>query len=130
MFCLDTNVVIRSINKRTPDTARRLDEELRLGPRLMIPAVVLFELRYGAAKSDHAAQTLEKLAFFFPARFELLPFDEDDAEAAGFIRAGLERAGTPIGNYDILIAAQARRRAAAPPCWSPPTGASLNGRRG
>ncbi len=31
---------------------------------------------------------------------------------AGNIRAELEKAGTPIGHYDYLIAAQARRRAA------------------
>jgi tRNA(fMet)-specific endonuclease VapC len=31
---------------------------------------------------------------------------------AGDIRADLEKAGTPIGHYDILIAAQARRHGA------------------
>jgi predicted nucleic acid-binding protein len=31
---------------------------------------------------------------------------------AGNIRGALERAGTPIGPYDVLIAAQARRRGA------------------
>jgi PIN domain len=38
--------------------------------------------------------------------------DSEDAEEAGDIRAALERAGTPIGPHDILIAAQARRRSA------------------
>ena len=42
----------------------------------------------------------------------LLPFEPEDAEEAGDIRAVLESAGTPIGPYDILIAAQARRRGA------------------
>jgi tRNA(fMet)-specific endonuclease VapC len=42
----------------------------------------------------------------------LWPFEPDDAVVAGDIRAELERAGTPIGPYDILIAAQARRRGA------------------
>jgi tRNA(fMet)-specific endonuclease VapC len=32
---------------------------------------------------------------------------------AGDIRAELEKMGTPIGHYDYLIAAQARRRGAA-----------------
>ena len=36
----------------------------------------------------------------------------DDAREAGDIRAALERTGTPIGPYDVLIAAQARRRGA------------------
>ena len=38
-----------------------------------------------------------------------MPFEPEDAEEAGDIRAALERAGTPIGPYDVLIAAQARR---------------------
>ncbi|WP_164163056.1 PIN domain-containing protein, partial [Stenotrophomonas maltophilia] len=36
----------------------------------------------------------------------------NDAAHAGDIRATLEAAGTPIGAYDCLIAAQARRRGA------------------
>jgi tRNA(fMet)-specific endonuclease VapC len=44
---------------------------------------------------------------------DVLPFETDDAMHAGEIRAELERAGTPIGHYDYLIAAQARRHGAA-----------------
>jgi len=40
------------------------------------------------------------------------PLAPEDAEELGDIRAALERAGTPIGPDDILIAAQARRRSA------------------
>jgi len=36
--------------------------------------------------------------------------DAEDAREAGNIRAALFKLGTPIGPYDILIAAQARRR--------------------
>jgi tRNA(fMet)-specific endonuclease VapC len=36
-------------------------------------------------------------------------FEEEDAVIAGDLRAELERAGTPIGPYDLLIAAQALR---------------------
>ncbi len=38
-----------------------------------------------------------------------LPFDDEDARVAGAIRAELERAGKPIGAYDLLIAGQALR---------------------
>ena len=44
---------------------------------------------------------------------DVLPFEAEDAAHAGDIRAELEKAGTPIGHYDYLIAAQARRRGAA-----------------
>ena len=39
-------------------------------------------------------------------------FDCEDAREAGEIRAVLEASGQPIGPYDTLIAAQARRRRA------------------
>ncbi len=42
----------------------------------------------------------------------ILSFGPEDAEQAGDIRATLDRTGTPIGSYDVLIAAQARRRGA------------------
>jgi tRNA(fMet)-specific endonuclease VapC len=38
------------------------------------------------------------------------PFEPEDAEEAGDTGAALQRAGTPIGPYDVLVAAQARRR--------------------
>jgi tRNA(fMet)-specific endonuclease VapC len=40
----------------------------------------------------------------------LLDFDDEDARTAGQLRATLEKAGTPIGAYDLLIAGQALRR--------------------
>lgn len=52
------------------------------------------------------------LRAFIGDRMEVLRFDEEDAAEAGEIRVLLERAGEPIGPYDILIAAQARRRGA------------------
>ena len=43
----------------------------------------------------------------------MLPFDDEDAAHAGEIRVTLEAKGTPIGPFDYLIAAQARRRGIA-----------------
>ena len=43
---------------------------------------------------------------------EVSAFDEEDAKTAGELRATLEGAGTPIGPYDLLIAAQALRTGA------------------
>jgi tRNA(fMet)-specific endonuclease VapC len=43
---------------------------------------------------------------------EWTPFDEEDAQEAGTVRAELEIAGKPIGAYDVLIAGHARRRGA------------------
>jgi tRNA(fMet)-specific endonuclease VapC len=51
-------------------------------------------------------------ATFLSAPIAFLPFDAEDAAEAGDIRAALSKAGTPIGPYDLLVAAQARRRGA------------------
>ena len=53
--------------------------------------------------------TRHKLAMFL-SPFTILPFNCDDAVAAGKIRGYLEQHGTPIGPYDIQIAAQGLNR--------------------
>jgi len=73
-----------------------------------VSAVVAFELWYGAAKSARRQANRQRLETFFAGPLELVPFDED-ARAAGEVRAALESAGTPIGAYDLLIAGQALR---------------------
>ena len=75
-------------------------------------AIALFELRYGHVRSDRRAEAERLLAEFLAPGIVVLPFDADDATHAGDIRAHLESKGTPIGPYDYLIAAQARRRGA------------------
>ena len=112
MFCLDTNIVISVMNWRPTHIRARLDAELVSGVTIGIPAIVLFEMRYGAAKSDRRARSEAGLAAFLSQAVTLWPFESEDALHAGNICAELEKAGTPIGHYDYLIAAQARRRGA------------------
>ena len=109
MMCLDTIVLIGCLSGRPPALAERLEREL-LTDDFALPTIVLFELRYGIAKSARPHDDAERLATFLELPIAILPFEPDDAEEAGDIRATLERAGTPIGPYDTLIAAQARRR--------------------
>jgi tRNA(fMet)-specific endonuclease VapC len=112
MFCLDTNIVIFGLNGRNAAVAQRLDRELAAGTELLVPAIVLFELRVGIAKSDRRAASRVLLDNFLAAGFLHPAFDSEDAREAADIRAYLEQKGTPIGPYDTLIAAQARRRGA------------------
>ena len=110
MLALDTNIVIGAINLRPPHIRARLDAELGAGIEIGIPAIVLFEMRYGAAKSDRRARSEAGLDALLSLAVTLWPFEAEDAAHAGDIRAHLESKGTPIGHYDYLIAAQARRR--------------------
>jgi tRNA(fMet)-specific endonuclease VapC len=112
MICLDTNIAIYVINRRVPAVRLRLAEQLRLGTEIGFPVIALFELRYGHARSDRQTESDRLLAEFLAPGIAVLPFEAEDAAHAGDIRACLERRGTPIGHYDYLIAAQARRRGA------------------
>jgi tRNA(fMet)-specific endonuclease VapC len=113
MFCLDTNIVIDIIGDRSTAIRARLREEVVRRSRILVPAIVLFELRFGIAKSARRKRNEQALEEYLAGRIECPAFDDADAAEAAEIRAFLERNGTPIGPYDILIAAQARRRGAA-----------------
>jgi tRNA(fMet)-specific endonuclease VapC len=113
MICLDTNIVIAIVNGRSSSLRHRLGEQMRGGTTVALPVVALFEMRYGFAKSVRREQNERLLERFLGLGIDILPFETEDAAHAGDIRAQLESAGTPIGHYDYLIAAQARRRDAA-----------------
>jgi tRNA(fMet)-specific endonuclease VapC len=112
MICLDTNIVISIVNGRDPSFRHRLGEQIRNGLTVALPVIALFEMRYGFAKSNQGERNEQLLARFLGLGIEVLTFETEDAVHAGDIRAQLELAGTPIGHYDYLIAAQARRREA------------------
>jgi tRNA(fMet)-specific endonuclease VapC len=112
MICLDTNAVIAVLNDRGSPVRKRIDAAIGRGHTLALSAIVLFELQYGAAKSTRPERNARRIADFLAGPIEVLPFESEDAEEAGDIRAALQRAGIPIGPYDVLIAAQARRHGA------------------
>jgi len=97
--------------KGSPASVRlHLDAALRSGETIFIPSVALFKLCYGAAKSSQPQANQKAVEMFLEGSIALLPFERGDAEAAGKIRAELEKAGTPIGEFDLLIAGQAVAR--------------------
>jgi tRNA(fMet)-specific endonuclease VapC len=112
MICLDTNAVIGAINVRVGGCRARIEASLAEGVTVGLPVIALYELWYGIKKSARPRENDAALQEFLTLNIALWDFDTDDAREAGDIRAALARAGTPIGPYDILIAAQARRRGA------------------
>jgi tRNA(fMet)-specific endonuclease VapC len=105
MYLLDSNACIRILKGTSP----ALSERLRFVPRAQIrfSSVVKAELYYGARKSGRIADNLRVLERFFDT-IATFPFDDRCAEEYGLLRTELERAGTPIGANDLLIAATAR----------------------
>jgi tRNA(fMet)-specific endonuclease VapC len=105
---LDTNACIAVINNK-PQARTRLRQVHRRREIAFVSTISLFELWFGIGKSRRAAENTQQLDAFL-SLVQPLAFDEDDARAAGELRLALARAGTPIGSYDLLIAAQGLRR--------------------
>ena len=103
MYALDTNSVSYVLKGR----GRVAERMLALPPRdVGIPSVVLFELEYGASRSEAPRGLRDRLGVLLGS-LRVLPFGEAEARAAARIRLGLEKAGKPIGSMDLLIAATA-----------------------
>lgn len=111
MICLDTNVLIGVLNGRPHVLKARFDAAAMAGT-LFLSVICLFELEFGIAKSSQPAKSAERLLALLQTPLVVLPFEQEDSREAAAIRASLARAGTPIGPYDLLIAAQALRRGA------------------
>jgi tRNA(fMet)-specific endonuclease VapC len=109
-YCLDTNACIDIINGRSVPVRARLQEVMSEGSVVCVSSVVLHELWYGVAKSAQPESNTARMHAFLAGPFEILPWDDADARAAGEVRALLEKEGQMIGAYDALIAAQAIRR--------------------
>ena len=102
-YLLDTNACIQLL-KANQDSAiaKRLVKHTPAEIRLCAP--VKSELFYGAYKSFKQRANLERLRLFY-RQFQSLPFNDEAAKVCGQIRAALAAKGTPIGPYDLQIAA-------------------------
>ena len=110
MIHLDTNVALALLNDRQPLVRQRFDAARAAGTPMALSMIVYHELMYGAAASERRNANEDKIALFISGGgLSLMPFAAGDAAEAADIRAHLKRAATPIGPYDVLIAAQARR---------------------
>jgi tRNA(fMet)-specific endonuclease VapC len=102
-FLLDTDTCIYAL-KQNPAVLKKLLAQSR--EAIAISVITEAELRTGAAKSTSGVKTL-RLVENFLRPLGVLEFTSNDAAAYAQVRAKLERAGTPIGPLDTLIAAQA-----------------------
>ena len=102
IYLLDTNTCINYINRRSMSVYRRI---MSFSPDdIGICDVVKFELYFGAYNSARVEENLETLRKFF-GDFVSLPFDGQTAAICGRLRSQLKAVGTPIGSYDLQIAA-------------------------
>jgi tRNA(fMet)-specific endonuclease VapC len=109
-FLLDTNAVVALLRNKPATVRDRFRAAQASGDYLAVPSVVRYVLWYGVQKSSHVTENTERLRIFLSGDLDFLPFDDEDAQSAGRVRADLESRGTPIGPYDLLIAGQALQR--------------------
>lgn len=104
MFLLDTNICIYIINQKPRQV---VDKIKSFKPhQIKLSSISMGELEYGVSKSAQRAKNRQALIYFSSA-FEIVNFDDNDAEVFGLIRADLENRGWVVGPYDMQIAAQA-----------------------
>lgn len=103
-YLLDTNIFIYLCKGTYPVIA---DHIRSFGPGdIVISSITLAELEFGIAKSAKPEKNRKHFQeFLLP--FEILPFDGGAAVEYGTVRHHLEKAGSPIGPLDTLIAAHA-----------------------
>ncbi len=102
-YLLDTNILSDLIKHPTGIVARRIATVSE--DAVCTSIVVACELRYGAAKKG--APVLSERIGQLLTTIDVLPLEEDADQKYGEIRAALEKAGTPIGANDNMIAAHA-----------------------
>lgn len=103
-YLLDTNAWIALLKN---DAAVKAAVQSHGVQQLFLCAPVWAELWFGACNSQRVSENQSRLREL-AAKVISLPFDDRAAEHCGEIRALLNRAGTPIGPYDLQIAALAR----------------------
>lgn len=103
MYMLDTNAASEALRGHP-----RVDARLRsLAPgQWCISAVTCSEMRYGVARRPEALR-LHQLVNEFLRVVTILPWDAEAANRHGELRADLRSRGTPIGDFDEMIAAHA-----------------------
>lgn len=103
MFLLDTNIIGYLMKGTFPHLTEKV---LSIPPsKIAVSAFSVFEMEYGAMKKGWG-ERLRNQMYVLISPFSIVPFNAEDAIAAGQIRADLAKRGEMIGAYDVLIAAQ------------------------
>ena len=102
MYLLDTNVWVSYLRGRNHLVRQRLAAKSVY--EIAIASVVHGELFYGALRSANPAKNRFAVEVLV-GPYIRLPFDEAAADQFADIRHHLESLGTPIGPYDMQIAA-------------------------
>ncbi len=99
MFLLDTDTVIY-ILKGNPSAEKNLRRYYHDPIKLCI--ITLMELYYGAYKSQKIVSNLAKIKTI-ENTFEIVPLGQEMAEIFGDQKSRLEKMGTPLDDFDLIL---------------------------
>jgi tRNA(fMet)-specific endonuclease VapC len=100
MYLLDADIVIYNL-KGHPVVRKNLERHLH--DVLRISVITLMELYYGAHKSQKVAGNLAKIKTL-ESELEIIPLGRETAEVFAILKANLERTGTPLDDFDVILA--------------------------
>ena len=100
MYLLDTDTVIYSLKGHA---AVQANLRVHLNDPLKICTVTLMELYYGAHKSREVTGNLAKIKTL-ETSLDILPVGTECVEVFGLIKANLEKVGSPLDDFDLIIA--------------------------
>jgi tRNA(fMet)-specific endonuclease VapC len=106
-YLLDTNVLSDFV-RGEPAVMARLRQEAP--PQLAVSVITEMEVEYGLARNPNLPSRVSKAMRTLLSTISVLPFEREDARVAAQLRASLNSQGTPMGAYDLLLAACALRR--------------------
>jgi len=101
MYLLDTDIVIYSLKGHS---AVKKNLERNLHAALKISVVTLMELYYGAYKSQNLASNIGKIKRIEDT-VEIIALGRESAEIFAMLKADLEKAGIPLDDFDLILAA-------------------------
>jgi tRNA(fMet)-specific endonuclease VapC len=102
-YLIDTCTVSHFV-KGHPSVSRQLKAT---SPELIsISSISVMEIEYGLKLNLERAKIINPVIEKLLSSITILSFEKEDAEVAGNLRAHFKKIGTPIGPYDLLIAAQ------------------------
>ncbi len=103
MVCVNTSFLI-ALLRRDPNAEAKLESFLQDGEIITTTPICACELFGGAYRSKKRDHEIKRVKEFL-SRMELLEFSTQACERFGRVRSELESSGTPIGDFDIMIAA-------------------------
>jgi tRNA(fMet)-specific endonuclease VapC len=100
MYLIDTDTIIYNLkgNEAVKENLKR-----HLEDPLKISVITLMELYFGAYKSEKVSVNLAKIRTL-ENTFEIIETNKNSAETYGMLKASLEKSGTPLDDFDLIIA--------------------------